>query len=261
MKTTIKILKGLLLFSIMFIVFKSNHVNANAVYLPAHVSNQNQSDLCNPDYNYYYFIECTIRIDDLGIHWDPINPERFAGKHLVVKPYDRAHEWIEAADGTLIFGYDGPENVHDTEPIYENAQAGSYYIRHTNSGTAANCDNVETNLNAVGWQYRAYLEFWVSGEEACTYSWHTISGAGCTTNGVEEGECIYCHQKTRRSTPALGHDWHWKIDSTASCTQDGKKHEYCSRCQATQVMEQCQNQISYFFSYPFFIPFHFIFSL
>lgn len=232
MKTTIK---GLLLFSIMFIVFRSNHVNANAAYLPAPVSNQNQSDKCNPNYAVHYLVPCTIRIDGEGVHWDVNNPELYAGKHLIIIPYDRAHEWIEALDGDLIFGYDGPENVNDTEPAYTNMQAGTYYIRNTNSGTAANCDNIETNLNAIDWQYRAWLEFWASGEEACTYSnWHTISDASCTTNGVEEGECIYCHQKTRRSTPALGHDWHWKIDSTASCTQDGKKHEYCSRCQATQ---------------------------
>lgn len=240
MKTTIKILKGLLLFSIMFIVFKSNHVNANAAYLPAPVSNQNQSDLCNSDYTAYYSIECTIRIDGEGVHWDVINPARYAGKHLIIKPYDRARYWIKAEDNTLIFGYDGPENVHETESVYTNMQTGTYYVRNTNAGTAANCDNIETNLNAVGWQYRAYLEFWVSGEEACTYSnWHTISGANCTSNGVEEGECIYCYQRATRTTPALGHDWHWKIDSTASCTQDGKKHEYCSRCQATKVMKQC----------------------
>ena len=61
--------------------------------------------------------------------------------------------------------------------------------------------------------------------------------ATCTTAGKTEGKhCSVCGEVLVAQTvvDALGHEWEWVIDTPATVTSTGLKHEECTRCDATQ---------------------------
>ena len=59
----------------------------------------------------------------------------------------------------------------------------------------------------------------------------------CTETGLTEGKhCSACSEVLVAQTvvDALGHEWEWVIDTPATVTSTGLKHEECTRCDATQ---------------------------
>ena len=59
----------------------------------------------------------------------------------------------------------------------------------------------------------------------------------CTETGLTEGKhCSVCSEVLVAQTvvDALGHEWEWVIDTPATVTSTGLKHEECTRCDATQ---------------------------
>ncbi len=59
----------------------------------------------------------------------------------------------------------------------------------------------------------------------------------CTATGLTEGKhCSVCGEVLVAQTvvDALGHEWEWVIDTPATVTSTGLKHEECTRCDATQ---------------------------
>ena len=59
----------------------------------------------------------------------------------------------------------------------------------------------------------------------------------CTATGLTEGKhCSVCNEVLVAQTvvDALGHEWEWVIDTPATVTSTGLKHEECTRCDATQ---------------------------
>ena len=59
----------------------------------------------------------------------------------------------------------------------------------------------------------------------------------CTATGLTEGKhCSVCNEVLVAQTvvDALGHEWKWVIDTPATVTSTGLKHEECTRCDATQ---------------------------
>ena len=60
--------------------------------------------------------------------------------------------------------------------------------------------------------------------------------ATCTTDGKSEGKhCSVCSETliAQNNIPASHTDGEWKIDTNATCTEDGTKHQVCAVCSAS----------------------------
>ncbi len=60
----------------------------------------------------------------------------------------------------------------------------------------------------------------------------------CTEPGYTVYTCADCGiTENKDETDALGHNFEWIIDSDATCGEDGKKHEECTRCDAAKSLD------------------------
>ena len=86
------------------------------------------------------------------------------------------------------------------------------YYRHSLTKTSA----VEPTCTASG-----NYDYWTCS--ICSGVFSDANGTAATTVAAQ-------------TRPALGHDWQWVTDNEPTCTTNGKKHEKCSRCNATQSL-------------------------
>ena len=61
----------------------------------------------------------------------------------------------------------------------------------------------------------------------------------CTTSGSVWTTCGNCGKRIGNSQTlaALGHNYTWVIDTAATCTTEGSRHQVCTRCDATGTTE------------------------
>ena len=99
------------------------------------------------------------------------------------------------------------------------------------------------------YQYSAYYGMIRHYCRRCQFKWYETDGGGhihdytyqtnfvyatCTTGGYTEHVCACGDSYRDDITPALGHDYRWVIDKVATATENGYKHEQCTRCDATR---------------------------
>ena len=61
----------------------------------------------------------------------------------------------------------------------------------------------------------------------------------CTTSGRSWTTCGNCGGRIgdMQTLAALGHNYEWVVDKAATCTEEGSRHEECSRCHVTGATE------------------------
>lgn len=69
------------------------------------------------------------------------------------------------------------------------------------------------------------------------YTWKDNNDATCTNNGTRIGSCSYCHKTVVETKPntALGHKYNYISDNNATCIKDGTETAVCSRCGDTKT--------------------------
>lgn len=69
------------------------------------------------------------------------------------------------------------------------------------------------------------------------YTWKDNNDATCTNNGTRIGSCSYCHKTVVETKPntALGHEYNYVSDNNATCIKDGTETAVCSRCGDTKT--------------------------
>ena len=66
--------------------------------------------------------------------------------------------------------------------------------------------------------------------------WRTVSTPTCTEDGQRFRYCSKCNEREYQTTPALGHNWgSWTTTKQPSCTEDGSRSHTCARCNVTEA--------------------------
>ncbi len=69
--------------------------------------------------------------------------------------------------------------------------------------------------------------------------WKELVSPDCDDSGAQERECTECHTKETKNLSPNGHTWNedFTIDKEATCTTDGSKSIYCTKCGAVKESE------------------------
>ena len=79
-------------------------------------------------------------------------------------------------------------------------------------------------------------------------AWETVTGATCTTNGLEKRTCSICNTTEERAVAATGHSYgDWVVVVAPGCTTKGKDQQTCTTCGA--VNERSTNAAHTLVSY------------